>query len=142
MKCLFIPRQFVFFLFFAAALCFITPYVFAEQQTSFEPDKALSAKMLRFGLQSYERGKYLDAKEYFRKAIQADPNFTAAWRYYDRATIFAVAEKVEKNASLIAPDVSPTVEKGHGKGVPPAPPPPQAGPAQKKKFVIVEDEGC
>jgi hypothetical protein len=58
------------------------------------------------------------------------------------ATIFALAEKVEKNANLIAPDVSTRGEKGPSKMVPSAPPPPQAGPAKKKKFVIEQDEGC
>jgi len=137
-----ISRQLTVFLSFAAALCFLSPYVLAEQQTLFVSDKALCAKMLRFGQQSYERGKYLDAKEYFRKAIQADPDSAAAWRYYDRATLFALAGKVEKNPGLIAPDVSPRTEKGHDTVAPPPSPPSQTGPAKKKTFVIEEDEGC
>ena len=114
---------------------------FTEEQPSM-PDKALCAKMLRFGQQSYERGRYLDAKEYFRKAVQADPSSLAAWRYYDMATIFALAEKVEKNAKLIAPDVSTKGETSRGEMAPPPPSPPQPGPAKKPKFVIEEDEGC
>ncbi|MBW1784388.1 MAG: hypothetical protein JRL30_27065 [Deltaproteobacteria bacterium] len=128
-------------LFTAATLCFLSPTASAEEQESYVPDKALSAKMLRFGQQSYQRGKYLDAKEYFRKAIQADPDSAAAWRYYDMATIFGLAENVEKNTSLIAPDVSTRGEKSSGEMVPSAPPPPKAAPA-KKTFVIEEDEGC
>jgi len=60
----------------------------------FIPDKALCAKMLRFGKEAYMRGKYLDAKEYFRKAIQADPTSQTAWRYYEQAVIFGLAERV------------------------------------------------
>ena len=74
--------------------------------------------MLATGKQAYQRGKYLDAKEYFRKAIQADPTSTVAWRYYDTAVIFGLAEKVGKNSDLIAPDVSSV------------PPPPRASPAK------------
>lgn len=85
------------------------------------------------------RGKYLDAKEYFRKAVQADPASPVAWRYYDLTTIFALAEKVEKDASLVAPDVSGRGEEGS----PPAPPPAsEAAPAPEKEFKIVDDEGC
>ena len=68
--------------------------------------KVLSVKMLQFGREAYQRGRYLDAKEYFRKAVQADPSSLVAWRYYDQAVIFALAEKVEKGADLIMPDVS------------------------------------
>jgi tetratricopeptide (TPR) repeat protein len=62
--------------------------------------------MIRHGQEAYQRGKYLDAKEYFRKAVQADPSSLAAWAYYDQAVIFALAEKVEKNANLVMPDTS------------------------------------
>ena len=140
MKCKVIVFCCTLFLITATLTC-LPPTGFAEEQSSM-PDKALCAKMFRFGLQSYERGKYLDAKEYFRKAVQADPASAAAWRYYDIATIFALAEKLEKNASLIVPDVSTRGEKSSSKMVPSAPPLPQAGPAKKNKFVIEEDEGC
>ena len=105
------------------------------------PDKALCTEMIRFGKQSYERGKYLDAKEYFRKAVKADPSSTEAWRHYDLAVIYALAEKVNKNTGLIAPDVSP---EGTAKAsaAPPPPPPQKPAAAKKPKFVIVEDEGC
>jgi hypothetical protein len=105
------------------------------------PDKALCARMTQFGKQAYQRGKYLDAKEYFRKAVQADPSSTAAWRYYDLAVIYALAEKVNKNTGLIAPDVSPQ-GPATAAAAPPPPPPQKAAPAKKPKFVIVEDEGC
>ena len=133
------------FLFFALLLntIFCLPQKTAcEEPKGFIPDKALCAKMLAFGKQAYQRGKYLDAKGYFRRAIMADPSSVLAWRYYDMAVVFGLAEKVEKNANLIAPDVSVRGETGYGKTVPSAPPPPKAGPAQKEIVEEEEEEGC
>ncbi len=116
--------------------------VVGEEPKVFIPDQALCAKMLRFGKQAYMRGKYLDAKEFFRKAVQADPGSPVAWRYYDLATVFALAEKVEKNAGLIAPDVS-TREVPAPGATPPSPPPvSEPAPVEKDQFKIIEDEGC
>ena len=114
----------------------------AEEPKLFIPDKALCAKMLRFGKESYQRGKYLDAKEYFRKAVQADPKSEVAWHFYDLASIFALAEKAEKNADLLTPGVSSRAEIGSDSS---SPPPPPAKPPEKKdkiEFKIIEDEGC
>lgn len=133
-------RPFVYFL--VTVLFCLTPYAFAQEPTPRAPDKALCARMLRWGQQSYERGRYAEAKGYFRQAVQADPSSMSAWRYYDRATILALAHKVEKDASLTAPDVSVRHVEPHGTTAPVAPPPPQAVPAKKKAFVIEEDEGC
>ena len=114
------------------AMLFSPLTTLAEEPKLFIPDKALCARMLRFGTQAYVRGKYLDAKEYFRRAVKADPGSSVAWRYYDQAVIFALAEKVEKNAELILPDTST-----------PPPSPPIPAPAQEKTtFKIVDDEGC
>ncbi len=99
--------------------------------------------MLRHGQEAYSRGKDLDAKEYFRKAVQADPGSLVAWRYYDQAVIFALAEKVEKNAGLVLPDVSTRQESGTKTLAAPSP-----APAEPKSqgtnsgFKIIEDEGC
>ena len=118
----------------------------AQEPTQGIPDKALCSKMLRFGLEAYERGRYLDAKEYFRKAVQADPTSADAWKYYDQAVISALAEKVEKDANLISPDVSSRKEHDTGSPLPQSPPPPpKPAPAEKDKgieFKILEDEGC
>ena len=130
----------IFFLFSAF---FILPQeVTGEEPKLFIPDKALCAKMLRFGKQAYQRGKYLDAKEYFRKAVQADPGSQVAWRYYDLAAIFALAEKVEKNADLVAPGASVRGEGSPQATPPPSPPSPKAAPSPKQEFKIVDDEGC
>jgi tetratricopeptide (TPR) repeat protein len=118
----------------------------AQGPANCPPDKELCARMLRFGQEAYARGKYLDAKEYFRKAVKADPTSSEAWRYYDQAVIFGLAEKVEKNANLTLPDVS-TRQEG-GTSMSPAPPtsPPPPEPDVKKKeetgFKIIDDEGC
>jgi tetratricopeptide (TPR) repeat protein len=129
-------------LFFLAATLIALQNVAAEEPKTFIPDKALCAKMLQFGKQAYMRGKYLDAKEYFRKAVQADPNSPVAWRYYDLATVFALAEKVEKNTALIAPGVSTRAEPVPGETPPPVAPPPKKAPAKEQQFKIMEDEGC
>lgn len=107
------------------------------------PDKDLCAKMLRFGKQAYVRGKYLDAKEYFRKAVKADPASTKAWVYYDQTVIFSLAEKVEKDANLVLPDVSTRQEASAGMPSESSPAPSKPAPAEKPSgFVIIDDEGC
>ena len=129
-------------IFSIAAIITFSQFAFGEERKPLVPDKAFCAKMIRFGKQAYQRGKYLDAKGYFRRAITADPSSSLAWRYYDMAVVFGLAEKVEKNANLIAPDVSVRGETGYGKTVPSAPPPPKAGPAKKETVEEEEEEGC
>ena len=132
--------------FLVATIFFVIKDTSAQGPANCPPDKELCAKMLRFGKQSYMRGKYLDAKEYFRKAIQADPSSMSAWSYYDMSAVFALAEKVEKNANLIMPDVSTRQETGAGLAPEAAMPTPEApAPKAKKggfKFKILDDEGC
>jgi hypothetical protein len=130
---------FIFATIFAAST-----YTVAQGPPSCPPDKALCAQMLRFGKEAYARGKYLDAKEYFRKAVKADPTSLTAWRYYDQTVIFGLAEKVEKNANLVLPDVSTRQEPGVGlpPAVSPAPPEAATGKPGVSEFKIVEDEGC
>ena len=125
--------------FILSAFIFLPQNTTAEEAKAFVPDKALCAQMIRFGKQSYQRGKFLDAKEYFRRAVQADPASPLAWRHYDLSVISALAEKVNKDTGLIAPDVSP---QGASPAKASAPPPPALKPSKKEKFVIVEDEGC
>jgi hypothetical protein len=104
-------------------------------------DEALCAKMLAFGKQAYTRGKYLDAKEYFRRAVMADPTSMKAWSFYDLASTFALAEKVEQNADLIAPGTS---SRGEAVSTETPPPPKPAAPKKQEKpaFKIIDDEGC
>lgn len=134
----------VIFTFFLTIIFYASGSVSAQEPANCPPDKALCAKMLRFGKQAYARGKYLDAKEYFRNAVKADPSSITAWRYYDQSVIFGLAEKVEKNGKLILPDVSTRHESAAGVS-PQPPPPPQKSTSEKKDqvdFKIVDDEGC
>ena len=143
---------FFFVIFFVFSVICLCDGVSAEEPKTFIPDKALCAKMLRFGKEAYMRGKYLDAKAYFRKAVQADPNSPVAWRYYDLAAVFALAEKVEQNADLIAPGASQRQEapplgsaappSGAAASTPSPASPPKKPPAKKFEFKIVDDEGC
>jgi hypothetical protein len=138
-------------------LCVVTAGVFLvpsaapaeEPKKGFIPDKALCEQMLRHGMEAYQRGKYLDAKAYFRKAVQADPSSPSAWKYYDLASVFALAERVEQDTGLITPGVSTRQEQAGGGVTPSAPaapaPPAQPAPEPSKKkegFKIVDDEGC
>lgn len=108
------------------------PAVPAQESSQKGPDKAFCAKMIQHGQGAYQQGKYLDAKEYFRKAVQADPSSVSAWAYYDQAMIFALAEKVEKDANLAMPG-APTAK---------TPPPPKPKPKKKRAIPVEEDEGC
>ncbi len=66
-------------------------------------DREYCAIMIRFGKEAFQRGRYLDAKQFFRQAIEADRTNSKVWLYYDRTVIFALAEKVEQGSSLLAP---------------------------------------
>ncbi len=145
-------RPVIMALVFILATFFAAPtYTMGQGPPNCPPDKALCAKMLRFGKEAYARGKYLDAKEYFRKAVKADPTSLTAWRYYDQTVIFGLAEKVEKNANLVLPDVSTRQEPGVGLPPAAAPAPPAASPVppgattgkpEGSGFKIIDDEGC
>lgn len=124
-----------------AALLTFTQEAAAEERKQFIPDKAQCAKLIQFGKQAYMRGKYLDAKGYFRRAIQADPGSALAWQYYDLASVFALAEKVEQDKKLIAPGASTRQEGGSVKAAPKPPTPPPA-PAKKAVEEEEEEEGC
>ena len=135
------PKRVIMFLICglaAAGLLFASPAP-GEEPKLFIPDKALCAKMLQHGKEAYMRGKYLDAKAYFRKAVQADPASDVAWKYYDQAAIFALAERVEQDAGLILPGTS---TRGETAGGPTPPPPAPAAPKKSGGFKIVDDEGC
>ena len=114
----------------------------AEESSRKGPDKAFCEKMIQHGQGAYQQGKYLDAKEYFRKAVQADPSSMSAWAYYDQTVIFALAEKVEKDANLTIPNRSTRSGQQVGAPIAKTPPPPPSELKKKPAFVIVEDEGC
>ena len=75
-----------------------------QQAEPTDQDREYCASMIRFGKEAFQRGRYLDAKQFFRQAIEADRTNSKAWLYYDRTVIFALAEKVEQGSSLWLPE--------------------------------------
>jgi tetratricopeptide (TPR) repeat protein len=134
-------------IFLIASLLIAAPQATAEKGKSCPPDKELCAQMIRQGKEAYWRGKYVEAKAYFRRAIQADPESEQAWQAYDLSAINALGQKVERNMSLIQLDpsardaVKQSVQQGGA---------PQPEPETEKKeedsgstgFTIIQDEGC
>ena len=96
-------------LLFVAAILMTIPLLssssFAEETSKFVPNKLLCAKMIRYGQEAYTRGRFQDAKDFFRKAVTYDPNSKKAWLFYDQAVLFALAERVERkeNRDLLLP---------------------------------------
>ena len=111
-------------------------------------EKALCSKMIRFGKEALMRKRYEEAREYFRKAIQADPDSEKAWRLYDQAVISSLAYKLEMGFMPHSSPNEPARKSSPGSApstttstaVPSVstaqPPTPEPG------FVIEEDEGC
>lgn len=132
-------------LFLAVSLAYLAS---AQGQVPQTPDKKTAEKMLRFGKEAYMRGKYEDAKAFFRKAIEADPTSQTAWIFYDLSAIMALGKKVEKQVDLLATAEvqAPQEEKAPASPAQPTPsatPKPQE-PKDKPKveFKIMQDEGC
>jgi hypothetical protein len=71
----------------------------------------------------------------------ADPTSMKAWSFYDLSAVFALAEKVEQNANLIAPGTS---VRGEGAATETPPPPKPTTPPKPEEpaFKILDDEGC
>jgi hypothetical protein len=132
---------FILVLFLLVSVAFLPRIARAENPKAVVPDKARCGEMIRFGKQAYDRGKFLDAKSYFRQAVQADSTSDVAWHYYDLSVVLALGEKVKKDSDLLAPDVSDRgqVQPSSGTASPPLPPP---VPVKKKVIPVEEDEGC
>jgi len=78
----------------------------AKAQTSragqaFQADPELCALMLRKGKESFSRTKYNEAKDFFRKAVQADPTSQKAWSYYDLSLFYTVGEQYKNHGKII-----------------------------------------
>ena len=132
---------FILVLLLLVSAVLIPQTVRAENPKAIVPNKARCGELVRFGKQAYDRGKFLDAKTYFRQAVQADPASDVAWHYYDLSVVSALAEKVNKDSDLLAPDVSERgqIQPSSGAASPPPPPP---NPVKKKRIPVEEDEGC
>ena len=132
---------FILVLFLLVSVAFLPRTARAENPKAIVPDKARCREMIQFGKQAYDRGKFLDAKAYFREAVQADSASDVAWHYYDLSVVSALAEKVNKDSDLLAPDVSERGQAQPSSGAA-SPPPPPPVPVKKKIIPVEEDEGC
>lgn len=145
----------VIFFFFAAVLTLPTAVPAQDDANpcpQCTPDEERCAELIKFGKQALWRGKYQQAKQFFRKAIHADPTSEPAWQAYDLSTIHALGDKVESNLGLIRLDESAKEEaEARLKGEEPPEPGPQEQEEKKDEeeeedagsdFEIIQDEGC
>ena len=108
----------------------------AKAQTSragqaFQADPELCALMLRKGKESFSRTKYNEAKDFFRKAVQADPTSQKAWSYYDLSLFYTVGEQY-KNHGKVVLSTAPQSEAVLEATPPSAPAVPVTSPAVKE----------
>jgi hypothetical protein len=119
------------------------------------PDRC--ALMIRKGKESFARSRYIEAKEFFRRAVQADPSSVEAWSYYDLAAIYTVAEQFKNHGRIVTSTApppeetrvldsetpvtlpEPSPEKSTEK-IPPVQIPPGKPPVPPLK--IMDDDGC
>jgi hypothetical protein len=96
--------------------CFSSVWVFSQEGSAGQSSKAdpeLSALMLRKGKETFSRSKYHEAKEFFRKAVQADPTSQKAWSYYDLSLFYSVGEQYKNHGKVVlssAPQTETTLE--------------------------------
>ena len=64
------------------------------------PDQNTFVRMLRRGDEAYERGRYQEAKHYYRLAILADPSSDQAWAGYERAFLRDLVDQIEKKGGF------------------------------------------
>jgi tetratricopeptide (TPR) repeat protein len=139
----------------------------ASQQKSSTSDKELCALMIRKGKESFGRNRYAEAKEFFRRAVSADPGSKEAWSNYDLAVLYSVAEQYKDHGGVAA-STAPAATSAEGAPASPSSgspavsspsdarkPAPQASvpegtepeksehiPVVVPKFRIENDEGC
>jgi hypothetical protein len=88
-------------------------------------DSERSALMVRKGQESFSRSKFNEAKEFFRKAVQADPTSQKAWSYYDLSLFYTAGDQFKNHGKIvlssapqpeasqeIAPATAPAVAEG------------------------------
>jgi tetratricopeptide (TPR) repeat protein len=97
----------------------------AGQAFPVDPDSA--ALMLRKGKEAFSRARYGEAREYFRKAIQADPHSQKSWSYYDLAQLYTVAEQFKNHGRVVTSSApAPEETAAPALAAPAAPLPPAA----------------
>jgi hypothetical protein len=116
-------------------------------------DKELCAEKIRHGVEAFNRGRYSEAKIFFRQAVTADPTANKAWAYYDLCVMYDVADQVKRAGQVKVSGgpkpgcpgggVASPSSSGAGSAAPAAPAAPApAAPAPAGIPVIAEDEGC
>jgi hypothetical protein len=122
----------------------------ADQFVVCPPDvkkrQQLCALMLRYGKDAVARLQFAQAREFFRKAVQADPTSVTAWSWYDRSLLLTMAWHLRKKGLALdlrtAPQVKPATP---GAAPTPAPKPtaPKPKPSAGAPIPPEEpDEGC
>lgn len=109
-------------------------------------DKARCAELMGHGREAFNRGKFSEAKRFFREAVKSDPSSAKAWAFYDLSVMYDVADQVKRagsvkvsGAPLLGPAAAaPTAGAAKPSTAPPPPPPkkPTTG------AIIIDDEGC
>ena len=77
--------------------------------------------MLRKGQESFGRSKFNEAKDFFRKAVQADPTSQKAWSYYDLSLFYTVGEQYKNHGKVVLssapqPEASQETAPAHSPG--------------------------
>lgn len=113
-------------------------------------DKALCAEKIRYGVEAFNRGRYGEAKAFFRQAVTADPTARKAWAYYDLCVMYDAAEQVKRAGQVkVSGGPKPGCPQGGaaapaagsaGSTKPAAPAPAPSAPPGIP--VIAPDEGC
>ncbi len=75
------------------------------QTLQVDPERC--ALMLRKGQESFSRSKYNEAKDFFRKAVQADPTSQKAWSYYDLSLFYTVGEQYKNHGKIVLSSAPP-----------------------------------
>jgi hypothetical protein len=57
--------------------------------------------LVRKGQESFSRSKFNEAKDFFRKAVQADPTSQKAWSYYDLSLFYTVGEQYKNHGKIV-----------------------------------------
>lgn len=108
----------------------------AQSGQAYTVDPELCALMLRKGKEAFSRARYGEARDFFRKAVQADPTSQKAWSNYDLAQLYAVAEQFKNHGRIIASTAPPpeqAAEMTPAQAAPVAPIPAPTAPGVKQK---------
>ncbi len=105
--------------------------------------QALCALMIRYGKDALVRHSYVEARNMFQKAIQADPTSQLAWAYYNRALVLSLSWNFKKTGRLFKPGTAPKFTPGPAAGPKPsAPAVKKPAPAAAPIPPSPPDEGC